>query len=214
MRKKLTMLFASLFLVLGTAWAQVVEGQPYYLKLVGVDNAYIDAKNGVSETSGQTITISSKKVPVYFKAGTDDKWKISVKPDFSGGFLRVNQWCANPNQSEDGQTEWTLVSVEGEQNLYYLSQSYYQGGKDPERKYLGTPSPAIDAKLFTDQAVANAVKIELVNPVAIEVTTDEDNPKWYTIKNIRGGAYAYYGNKVLGLSDYIGHQGFLFYFTE
>ena len=135
MRKKFTMLLASLFLVMGTAWAQVVEGQPYLLKVAGVPNGYIDVKNGKDDTSGQTISVSSKWVFAYFKKGeTEGTWKISAKSDLSGGFLNVNQWCANPGQAADAsQTEWTLVSVEGEENLYCLSQAYYKGNGEATR---------------------------------------------------------------------------------
>ena len=155
------MLFA-LLLCVGAAIAQVQEGKAYYLKVAGVEG-YIDAKTGHNDTSGPTVAVSADPVKVYFKASTDGKWKISVNEDLDGGFLKVSKWCANPNSTEDGQTDWSFVAVEGETDLYYVSQEYYQGNSDPNRTYLGNSSSvAVGTKLFTDQAVANAVKVQFV----------------------------------------------------
>ena len=159
MKKKFTMLFAALTLFMGAAVAQVQEGMAYYLKVANLEG-YIDAKTGHSDTSGPTVAVSASPVKVYFKASTDGKWKISVNENLEGGFLKVNKWCANPNSTEDGQTDWSFIAVDGEANLYYFSQGYHQSGNGT---YLGNSgSVAIGTKLYTDQAVANAVKVQFV----------------------------------------------------
>ena len=54
-----------------------------------------------------------------------------------------------------------------------------------------------------------------VEKVFPEITTDESNPKWYTIKNVRGNAYAYYNGTgtAMGMSGTVDKAAYLFYFT-
>ena len=54
-----------------------------------------------------------------------------------------------------------------------------------------------------------------VEEVFPEITTDESNPKWYTIKNVRGNAYAYYNGTgtAMGMSGRVDKAAYLFYFT-
>ena len=147
-----------LCMFVGTAWAQsLVADKAYYLKLKDA-NLYIDIKNGVDETSGQTITVSEIPVSAYFTA-SGDGWTISTEAGNKGNFLKVNQWCANPCMAES--SVWTVTESEG---AYVLSQSDYKGNGDPNRVYLGNDAGAnsAGAKLFTDQAIANAVRFEFV----------------------------------------------------
>ena len=55
-----------------------------------------------------------------------------------------------------------------------------------------------------------------VEKVFPEITTDESNPKWYTIKNVRGNAYAYYDGTgtAMGMSGMVDKAAYLFYFTK
>lgn len=143
----------------GTAWAQnLVADKAYYLKLKDAD-LFIDIKNGVDETSGQTITVSAIPVSAYFTA-SGDGWTISTEAGNKGNFLKVNRWCANPCMAES--SVWTVTESDG---AYVLSQSEYQGNGDANRVYLGNDGGAksAGAKLFTDQAIANAVRFEFVD---------------------------------------------------
>ncbi len=149
----------------GSAWAQTfVADNPYYLKVKGTE-LYIDIKNGVDETSGQTITISETPVAAYFTA-SGEGWTISTEPGNAGNFLKVNKWCANPCQTTS--SVWTITETDG---AYVLSQSEYQGSSNPERVYLGNDKGAntAGAKLFTDQSIANAVKFTIVDPNAVQL---------------------------------------------
>ena len=202
------MLMASLFLVLGTAWAQVVEGQAYFLKVVDVDNAYIDAKTNKGGNRGGTIGVSSMKIPVYFKK-VDDKWKISTNASCEGGFLKVNEWDVNPQQDEG--TIWTIELADD--GKYRLKQSDFTTSDGP---YLGCENLSATVNLYSNRPVGQAVKIQFEEAYKIELTTDANNPKWYTIKNVRGNAYVYYnGNTTaMGMSGTIDKAAYLFYFTE
>ena len=59
------------------------------------------------------------------------------------------------------------------------------------------------------------VNIELV-PIEINLTTDESNPNWYTIKNKRGNVYAAFtgSGTQMKLNSSIENESYLFYFTE
>lgn len=164
--RKITSLLMLLCAFVGTAWAQTLDADhPYYLKVKGAE-LYIDIKNGVTETSGQTITISTIPVAAYFTA-SGEGWTISTEPGNTGNFLKVNRWCANPCMAES--SVWTITESDG---AYVLSQSEYQGGGDAN-VYLGNDSGAntSGAKLFTDQTIANAVKFTIVDADAmVDVT--------------------------------------------
>ena len=154
-----------LCMFVGTAWAQnFVADNPYYLKVKDT-NLYIDIKNGVDETSGQTITIQETPVAAYFTQ-SGDGWTISTEPGNAGNFLKVNQWCANPCQATS--SVWTITETDG---AYVLSQSEYKGNSNSERVYLGNDKGAntAGAKLFTDQFIANAVKFTIVDPNAVQL---------------------------------------------
>ncbi len=199
---------ASLFLIVGTAWAQVSEGQAYFLKVVGVENAYIDAETNKGGNRGGTIGISSVKVPVYFQKD-GDKWKISTDETLNGGFLKVNAWDVNPQQSTG--TSWTIESA-GD-GIYRLKQGDFTTSDGP---YLGCETLSSTANLYSNRPEAQAVKVRFVEPYKIELTTDVNNPKWYTIKNVRGNAYARYDGdgEAIKLYSNIIDRAFLFYFTK
>ena len=207
MRQKLALLIASLFLVMGSAWAQVSEGRAYFLKVVGVENAYIDAKTNKGGNKGGTIGISSVKVPVYFQKDGDN-WKISIDETLNGGFLKVNAWDVNPQQSTG--TSWTIEDA-GDGN-YRLKQGDFTTSDGP---YLGCTSLSATANLYSNRPVAEAVKVQFVEPYKIELTTDVNNPKWYTIKNVRESVYARYDGdgEAIKLYSNIVDRAFLFYFT-
>lgn len=147
--RKITSLLMLLCVFVGTAWAQdLVPDQAYYLKVKDAE-LYIDIKNGVSETAGNTITISATPVAAYFTA-SGDGWTISTEPGNKGNFLKVNKWCANPCMETS--SVWTISESDG---AYVLSQSEYKGAGNAERVYLGNDAGAntAGAKLFTDQFI-------------------------------------------------------------
>ncbi len=189
MRKKFTMLFAALTLFLGAAVAQVQEGKAYYLKVANLEG-YIDTKNAHSDNYSNTIKVTSEPVKTYFTKGTTEgSWLISVDPECKSGFLTVERWCANPDQAAGD--EWKIVAS-GEADIYYLTQSEYKGGDQDSRIYLGRDGgAALDQKLYTDQAVANAVKIQFVE--ATQPTTTVT----YTFK---------YGEKTIATQETKGYD--------
>ena len=82
MKKKLTMILASLFLVLGTAWAQFAptEGKMYALK-ENTSGLYLDIQTlGINEPNANAttnnISLNANPRAVYFEAGNDGKWKL------------------------------------------------------------------------------------------------------------------------------------------
>ena len=153
-----------LCMFVGTAWAQdLVPDQAYYLKVKDAE-LYIDIKNGVSETAGNTITISATPVAAYFTA-SENGWTISTEPGNKGNFLKVNKWCANPCMETS--SVWTITESDG---AYVLSQSEYKGAGNAERVYLGNDAGAntAGAKLFTDQFISNAVKFTIIEKPANE----------------------------------------------
>ena len=82
MKKKLTMLFASLFLMMGTVWAQFAptEGKMYVLK-ENTSRLYLDIQTlGINEPNANAttnnISLNANPRVLYFEAGNDGKWKL------------------------------------------------------------------------------------------------------------------------------------------
>ena len=183
------MLFAALTLFLGAAVAQVQEGKAYYLKVANLEG-YIDTKNAHSDNYSNTIKVTSESVKTYFTKGTTEgSWLISVDPECKSGFLTVEKWCANPDQAAGD--EWKIVASR-EADIYYLTQSEYKGENQDSRIYLGrNGGAALNEKLYTDQDVANAVKVQFVE--ATQPTTTVT----YTFK---------YGDKTIATQETKGYD--------
>ena len=184
MKRTFTFLFAVLFTCVGVVKAELVEGKAYNLKVSGA-NTYLDAKTAIADNqSKSTIGISNAPVTTYLKKNDNGTWKIYVNQDGTG-FLGVDSWCATPNQ-ETG-ADWTIEDV-GDDN-YCLSQSVH----NPEgRKYLGGDDFSAGKKVYTDQSIDKAIKIQFVDAVAtVKVTytfTYNDEVKYTQEATVAVGA--------------------------
>ena len=100
MRKKLTMLLASLFLVMGTAWAEFNPdpNKPYALKVKDT-SLYLDILTGVdvdnSENPGiqRNISLSSAPCAIYFEM--NDQWTCFIK-NANGEYVHNRKAAWNP----------------------------------------------------------------------------------------------------------------------
>ena len=125
MRKKFTMLLASLFLTLGTAWALPTEGQLYRIKNV-VTDYYLDiTSTEVGGIKNKTLDLLDVNQCFYFiPSETDGKHYIKSAN---------NQYVARSGQSlwdmratdvvpsgTNNNGHITLVSVAGTEDQYYL----------------------------------------------------------------------------------------------
>ena len=212
MRKNLAMLMASLFLVLGTAWAQVAytvdattgsgvtgdgwsknwsyttsASNPAGLKLL-CNAANMQTRDNllalyVGTTSPATYTL---QVPVSYRI-------VSYSFDFV----------------KDGEyTNDVTLTVNGKD---------YKPTNETQKVSVETVNASSTSFVFSGANKGIKVSNFVVNIVMapIEVTTDANSPKWYTIKNVRGNAYARYDGdgEAIKLYDNIVDRAFLFYFT-
>lgn len=138
----------------------IVEDKPYFLKISGlVDDYYLDTRVGEGSDYGNTICKTQTPVATYFTL-SDGYWHISSFPGHEKHFVGVTNWDAIPGK--DNPANWTLHEVE--EGLWSLAQSTYYGAGDATKHYLGANGGdiAIQSKLYTDKAISEAVKFELV----------------------------------------------------
>ncbi|MBQ5911760.1 MAG: hypothetical protein IIW93_01525 [Bacteroidaceae bacterium] len=140
----------------------IEENKPYYLKVTNVhaDNGdnewYIDTKN----KADNTIAVGTEPVPTYFYL-KNGYWHISTQPDYTANFLGIDRWNCLPQQSASA--NWMIE--ETADGCYMLSQSVHNTENKTNRPYLG--GELIDGtdegkRIFTDQFVGKAAKIQLV----------------------------------------------------
>lgn len=143
----------------------VVEDKPYYLKINGLDNYYLDTRVGESSNYGNTICKTQTPVATYFTLN-DGYWHISSLPGNEFKFVNITYWDAIPASIEPA--NWTLHEVE--EGLWSLAQSTYYGGSEAQKHYLGANDGNIsgNSKVYTDKPISQAVKFEL-----IELTEEE-----------------------------------------
>lgn len=138
----------------------VVSDKPYYLKISGLENSYLDIKDGVSSDKGR-FTVSKSETPVVaYLALNNGYWHISSLPGDERNFVGVGEWAATPGQPEP--TNWTLHSDGA--NSWSLAQSTYYGNGEATKHYLGANDGNIsgNTKVYTDKTIEQAVKFELV----------------------------------------------------
>ncbi len=143
----------------------IVEDKPYYLKITGLDNYYLDTRVGEASDYGNTICKTQTPVPTYFTLN-DGYWHISSLPGNEFKFVNITYWDAIPASIEPA--NWTLHEVE--EGLWSLAQSTYYGGGEAPKHYLGANDGNIsgNSKVYTDKPISQAVKFEL-----IELTEEE-----------------------------------------
>mgnify|MGYP003293785936 CR=1 FL=1 len=148
----------------------IVEDKPYYLKIKGLDNYYLDTRVGEASDYGNTICKTQTPVPTYFTLN-DGYWHISSLPGNEFKFINITQWDAIPASIEPA--NWTLHEVE--EGLWSLAQSIYYGGGDSQKHYLGANDGNIlgESKFYTDKLISQAVKFELVELTEEERAVEE-----------------------------------------
>ena len=139
----------------------IVEDKPYFLKINGLDDYYLDTRDGVRSDYGNTICKTQTPVATYFTLN-DGYWHVSSLPGNERNFVGITNWDAIPGQ--DTPANWTLHKVDAEHSLWSLAQSTYYGGNDAAKHYLGANDGDISGqtKLYTDKSLSQAVKFELV----------------------------------------------------
>ena len=139
----------------------IVEDKPYFLKINGLDDYYLDTRVGVRSDYGNTICKTTTPVATYFTL-SDGYWHISSLPGNERNFVGITNWDAIPGK--DTPANWTLHKVDVEHSLWSLAQSTYYGSGDATKHYLGANDGNIsgNSKVYTDKTLAQAVKFELV----------------------------------------------------
>ena len=137
----------------------IVADKPYYLKINGLDNYYLDTRVGAGSDYGNTICKTQTPVATYFTLN-DGYWHISSLPGNERNFIGITYWDAIPGK--DTPTNWTLHEVE--EGLWSLAQSTYYGEEEAQKHYLGANGGNIsgNSKVYTDKPIGQAVKFELV----------------------------------------------------
>ena len=146
MKKKLTMLLASLFLVLGTAWAQFAptEGKMYALK-ENKSGLYLDIQTlGINEPNANAttnnISLNANPHAVYFEAGDDSKWKLK-----NGRGEYVQQASSREWNVVIGEQayEWTIS--EPSTGLFTIARA--------DGKFVSTDNVSAGQPLYCDKAL-------------------------------------------------------------
>lgn len=146
MKKKLTMIFTALFLVMGTAWAQFAPepGKMYALK-ESTSGLYLDIQTlGINEANAgattNNISLNAKPCIIYFDKGTTDNAKWTLK--------NVNGTYAMQASSRNwnaviGTTayEWTIS--EPETGHFTIARA--------DGKFISVDNAASGAPLFCDK---------------------------------------------------------------
>ena len=137
----------------------IVADKPYFLKINGLDNYYLDTRVGASSDYGNTICKTQTPVATYFTLN-DGYWHISSLPGNERNFIGITNWDAIPGK--DTPTNWTLHEVE--EGFWSLAQSTYYGSSDAQKHYLGANDGDIsgNSKVYTDKPIGQAVKFKLV----------------------------------------------------
>ena len=170
MRKKFTMLFAALTLVLGSAWAQPEEGKMYRLK-DNTRNEYLTIR-GYNETNNRAFG----SVPVVekeqgnidqvwcFEEASDSKYYLKSK---SGYYLVCRNWCIDA--CNDGSK--SAIGLESATGGYYLKngEKYFKvedisGDNNTSHPFCDAPANHANNVTWTLEEVdanefANFVKV-------------------------------------------------------
>ena len=212
MRKRFFMLFASLLLVAGAAWAQVA----YTVDATtgsGVGSGW--AKTWTYTTSdshpaslqllcnANNMTAKDNLLVLYVGTYSPATYTLQVPASYriksySFDFVKDGEYTDDVTLTVNGQAykptaEAQTVTVDG---LDAMSASFTFSGANKGIK--------------VSNFVVNIAEF------SVEVTTDENNPKWYTIKNVRGNVYASYtgSGAQMALCSTVKDASCLFYFTE
>ena len=155
MKKKLTMILASLFLVMGTAWAQFApEAGKMYALQESTSGLFLDIQTlGVNEANaGSTtnnISLNTKPCIIYFEVGTTDNTKWTMK-NVNGTYAMQassRNWNAVIGSAA---YEWTVS--EASTDLYTIARA--------DGKFISMDNATSGSPLFCDKGTG--LKFSLV----------------------------------------------------
>ena len=214
MSKKFTMLLASLFLTLGTAWAQTAttfeEGKSYALRCKSTDHSRYLADDG-TKFNGRAVSPTR----ILFESAADGKYYIKSKE--TGKYLNVTDNAISYDDAAS--TAWIVGSLAGAPGYVYfstdgatryLNNNNTTGGEGVGYLQLATHPSGI--------GTTNACSLwEVSDFYPFELSTAEEK-NYYTIKSGRDNDgktwwYTYTGEKIK-LTQYEGAENQLWYFME
>ena len=178
MRKRLALLMASLFLMVGAVWADAFQvGQRYRLKNA-TTGLYMQA-NGSSNLQLQEKMYS---VLQFFRVEAVGDGTFYLKSESGADkYVYASDWDAVI--SDEAKTPFTIALVEGETDLYTLDQqvSDYKGK-------IGADASTAGASLYCNKGVGNNGKWQF-EPVDGPKVCDFDVTKTYRIRSMYSGLY-------------------------
>ena len=241
MRKKFTMLlmlmlaaFTSSVMAQTTCYrpgartTTLEAGKQYFISAA---TFYNNGRPNLLYNNGGTLAYSDKKPNALIvdetylftveKIGENNIYYIT---NSDGKYLQSNSLASV--EAETGITVVPYSSVKGSITCGNDVQACDESGNRIEYNNItaATPIVCVYQNNSTGWRHISGLEIGKSTPFAFyeavkvlpEVTTDENNPKWYTIKNVRGNAYAYYNgtSTAMGMSGMVDKAAYLFYFTE
>ena len=173
------MLMASLFLVLGTAWADApTPGQRYRLKNV-MTGLYMQA-NG---SSNLQLQAGKWSLDQFFRVETADNGQFYLKSETGANkYVNASGWDAVVGSGDD-KTPYTIALVNGETDVYTLDQTVAEFiGK------IGANANTAGTSLYCNKGEGNYGKWQF-EPVATPQVCTFDPAKTYRIKSEYSGLY-------------------------
>ena len=163
MKKKLTLIFATLFLVMGTVWAQFAPelGKMYTLK-ENTSGLHLDIQTlGINEDvagyATNNISLNSKPCVIYFETGTTNgTWKLK---NVNGGYVYVHDQAGSNGQirdwnasisTGDKSSDWTIAKTDD--NLYTIARN--------DGKFINSDTKSAGQPLYCNKAEGMKFAIE------------------------------------------------------
>ena len=169
---------ASLFLIVGTVWAEALQvGQRYRLK-----NATTGLYMQVNGSSNLQLQEKMYSVLQFFRVEAVGDGTFYLKSESGANkYVYASDWDAVT--SNEAKTPFTIALVEGETDLYTLDQqvSAYKG-------VIGADASTAGASLYCNKGVGNNGKWQF-EPVDGPKVCDFDDTKTYRIRSMYSGLY-------------------------
>ena len=206
------MLMASLFLVLGTAWAQVAY-------TVDATTGGGVTSNGWSKNWSYTTTAEKPAALKLLCNAANMQTRDNLLALYVGTTSPATYTLQVPNKYHIVSYSFDFVKDGEYTNDVTLTVNGKEYKPTSETQSVSVENVNASSTSFVFSGANKGIKVSnfVVNIVVapIELTTDVNNPKWYTIKNVRGNAYARYDGdgEAIKLYGNIVDRAFLFYFT-
>ena len=183
MKKKFTMLLASLFLVMGTLQAEgLIVGQRYRLKNVA-SGLYMQNMGDDKNLTLQTETF----VPTQFfclEEAENGQYYLRTNSNCSVRYVNTYGW--NSVVSSGKNTPYTISLVENAENVYTLKQAV--GDDKDYHGHLGADKTEVGASLYCNKGTDTKCQWQF-EAVATPVAWTYDANKTYRIKSEYSGLY-------------------------